>query len=540
MKICIVGGGSAGWMSASTFSRLLPKDEVTLIESPDIGTSSVGESTLEGIREWLDLIGAKEDTFIKEVSGTYKHSIKFTDFLQKDGGSFHYPFGKDTQFSSESWWAYYLKLNDDCPKYDYRYSLDHFRNKKKDIPFSEYAETINPLAQCAEMGRFDASSARAYHIDAGKFVEYLKKEYCDRVTRIESTVIDCEQSNNGISSVILDNGKIIKADLFVDCTGFKSLLLGEFLKEPFISYDHLIPNDSAWATHVPYNNKEKEMVAYTECTAIDNGWVWKIPLWEEIASGYVYSSKYINEVEAKHQFIDHLEEKGFDTSNCQFKHIPMRIGRHKRSFVKNVVAIGMSAGFIEPLESNGLLTVHDNLVSLYKTLRRGQPSQLIKDYYNRGTSLHFDEFADFVAVHYAFTKRQDTAYWKDIFNKNYDIMGKENYDRFGLTAYSLDLYKFNRYSHMDKGFHYIASGMGVCPYTNPRTTDERIEDMNSRKKEWRQLTKHNLPTLYKHMKNKVFEIPHVNDEPEMKKFLEEEHRKQKEREKNNPHEELSQ
>ena len=534
MKICIVGGGSAGWMSASTFSRLLPNDEVTLVESLDVDTSGVGESTLERIRSWLDIIGAWEDDFVKEVDGTFKHSIKFTDFLRKDGGSFHYPFGEHTQFNPESWWAYYHMYNDACPKYDYRYDLDHALNEKKTIPLGEYAETVNPLAMCAEMGRFDRSSAKAYHIDSAKFVEYLKKTFCDRVTHISSNVVGCEQSNDGISSVILDNGENIEADLFVDCTGFKSLLLGEFLQEPFTSYDHLIPNDSAWATHVPYNDKNKQMVAYTECTAIDNGWVWQIPLWTNIGTGYVYSSKYISDDEAKQQFIDHLEDKGFDTSGCEFKHIPMRIGRYKRSFVKNVVAIGMSAGFIEPLESNGLLTVHDNLIDLYKTLRRGQPSELIKEYYNKATSLRFDEFADFVAVHYAFTQRQDTPYWRDIFNKDYDITGEGNYERFGLTAFSLDLYKFNQFSHLDKGFHYIASGMGVCPYINPRVSDGRVNDMLGKKKEWRQLTKHNLPTMYKYLKDNIYEVPHINDEPEMREILEEKDKKEKLRTKNTP------
>ena len=497
MKICIVGGGSAGWMSALTLVRRLSDFKVTLIESPDIKTSGVGESTLQRIRQWADLVGLKEEELLTSCEGTYKHSIKFTNFLQKDSGSFHYPFGEEVKFNPELWWAYYNQNTNINPRYDYRYPLDHPLNKKKDIPFGEYALTINPLAQCAEIGRFDVTSAKAYHIDAIKFGQYIKQKYCENVTHIIANVVDCEQSDEGISSLKLDNGENIEADLFVDCTGFKSLLLGKFLKEPFIPYDHLIPNDSSWATHVPYNNKNKEMVPYTECTAIDNGWVWQIPLWDKIGTGYVYSSKYIDDGDAQEQFINHLEAKGFDTSNCDFKHIPMRIGRHERTWVKNVVAIGLSGGFIEPLESNGLLTVHDNLVNLFQVLRRNKPSYLLKEYYNKVTGLRFDEFADFVAVHYAFTQRQDTPYWRDIFNKDYDITGEGNYERFGLTAFSLDLYKFNQFSHLDKGFHYIASGMGVCPYINPRASEGRVNDMLGKKKEWRQLTKHNLPTMYK-------------------------------------------
>lgn len=474
MKICIVGGGSSGWMAASTFSQLIEYDQLTLIESPNAPISGVGESTLEKIRDWIRLVGIDEIEMIRETDGSLKQSIKFTNFLKKDSGSFHYPFGNQPTFNSETWWG-------------------HLYHNKSYSP-NDYAQYINPLALVAERGKVDTSSPLAFHFDAIKFGTYLKNNYCEDIKHIVADVVGCEKNDDGIKYLKLDNGDVIEADLFIDCTGFKSLLLGEYLEEPFISYDHLIPNDSAWATKVSYNDKEKELVAYTECTAIDNGWVWNIPLWERIGTGYVYSSKHVSDEDAKQEFIEHLHSKGFNTSECEFKKISMRIGRHKRTFVKNVVAIGLSAGFIEPLESNGLFTTHENLIDLYKTLRRGKPSQFMKDLYNTSTSLSFDEFADFVAIHYAFTQREDTQYWRDNFNRSYDLIGVDNYDRYGLKAFSRELYKFSAFDKLDKGFHYIASGMNVCAYTEPKVTSTNLSKMELVQSDWQKKID-NLPTV---------------------------------------------
>ena len=354
----------------------------------------------------------------------------------------------------------------------------------------------------AERGKFDMNSEYAYHFDAIKFGQFLRKKYCTEVNHILGEVIDCELGESGIKSLKVGSDKGFKsydteADLFIDCTGFKSLLLGQFLKEPFISYEHLLPNDSAWATHISYVDKEK-MCPYTECTAINNGWVWKIPLWDSIGTGYVYSSKHISHEDAKQEFIDHL-----GTSDCEFIHIPMKIGRYKRTWVKNVVAIGLSGGFIEPLESNGLFTVHQNLLALYKTLRRGKVSQLLKDFYNKGMNVNFDTFADFVAVHYAFTQRTDTSYWKDIFNKEYDNMGLDTFERYGFILYAYELYRDNKYQHLSSGFHYIAASMGLIPFVEENNDSSEVEKMIDIYDQWNQRCE-SKPTMYEFLKENVY------------------------------------
>jgi len=481
-SICIVGGGSSGWMTATTMAKLLKCENITLIESPNVPISGVGESTVQQILEWINLIGVDEKEMIRHTDGSIKHSIKFTNFLRKDSGSFHYPFGSLTH-NPKDWWDAHESFG---------YSS-----------VNEYAENINPLALVSERGKVDTTMSHAFHFDAIKFGQYLKKTYCKDVNHVVAEVIGCDKNDDGIRCLNLDNGEKIESDLFIDCTGFRSLLLGQYLQEPFIPYNHLIPNDRAWATQVSYTDKEKQLNTYTECTAIENGWVWNIPLWTRIGTGYVYSSKHVSDEDAKQQLINHLNSKGFDTEEHQFRKIHMRIGRHRRTFVKNVVAIGLSAGFIEPLESNGLFTVHQNLIDLYKTLRRGKPSQFMKDMYNSATSLSFDEFADFVGVHYTFTQREDTQYWRNNFNRSYDIESRENFDKYGLSAFSRELYKFSYYNNPNAGFHYIASGMNVSANTRFDSNASFLSEMKNNIDQWENVIE-TLPSHYEYLRDEIY------------------------------------
>ena len=363
--------------------------------------------------------------------------------VKPDSGSFNYPFCT-VQHDPDLWWSIQLE----------RGTLSH----------NTYGQDINATGALAENGKVDISYPYSYHFDATKFAQYLKEKFCKNVNHIEATVIDGDVDENGIKSLRLDNGENIEADLFIDCTGFRSLLLGDYLKEPFKSSNDLIPNDTSWITTIPHANK-KEMAPFTECTAIENGWVWEIPLWDRVGSGYVYSSKYVSDEDAKQEFITCLTKKGYNPSKCEFRKIPLRVGRHERTWVKNVVAIGLSGGFIEPLESNGLLTIHENLIDLYKTLRRGLPSECLKKMYNRGTNRKFDEFLEFVALHYALTQRQDTPYWKDIFNKDYRFIEEREQRVDGFASWSDHLYvQPGFYNINTAGYHYILSGMNVCPW----------------------------------------------------------------------------
>jgi tryptophan halogenase len=396
MNILIVGGGSSGWMTAATLESQFPNYKISLIESKTISTVGVGESTIGQIIDWMRLLKIEDKDFIKHVDGSYKLSIKFTDFYKK-GESFHYPFGepnlKGNRLETNDWWFKKILY----PK----------------TPYSDYSDCIHPLQMAyVNQNKFDINEvSRAYHFDATKFGLWLKNNYCKKIKHIKEDVVSIEQDENGIKSL---NNKH-KADLYIDCTGFKSLLLDKTLKEPFESYSNILPNDSAWATKIPYTNKKKQLEPFTNCTAIENGWVWNIPLWSRIGTGYVYSSKFVDDETALKEFKKHLGQE-----DLEFKNIKMRVGIHNRLWVKNVVAIGLSAGFIEPLESNGLFTVHEFLIKLVRNLQREKISQWDRDNFNYQCKHLFKEFAEFVGLHYALSHRNDTEYWKHCFNKSWD------------------------------------------------------------------------------------------------------------------------
>jgi tryptophan halogenase len=423
-KIVIVGGGSAGWMTAAFLIKLFPEKKICLIESPNISTVGVGESTLGGINEFLIFLGLKEEDFLVKTDASYKLSIKFTDFYEKDSGSFHYPFGSPYIENSIAGglrdWMFKKSVYPETPTEDFVKSYFPaaalFDNNK-------YSENID--------GSFDNFNPRlcvAYHMDATKLGELLKKDYClpKGVEHILSEVVEVPVNKNGVEKLILSNGEEITSDLFIDCTGFKSVLLGQALKEPFISFSDLIPNNRAWATKLPYKEKEKELEGFTNSTAHNNGWVWNIPLWSRLGTGYVYSDKYISPEGALLEFKEYLKSgkmviprKDTDIEGLEFRPIEMRIGIHERTFVKNVVAIGLAAGFIEPLESNGLFSVHTFLFSLGQALLRGRANQWSVDNYNHYTFNIFKVLGEFVSLHYSLSNRQDTEYWKDVTERSY-------------------------------------------------------------------------------------------------------------------------
>ena len=407
-SIVIVGGGSAGWMAASTLINQFPNKKITVIESPNVPIIGVGESTIGGINRWINLLGIKDEDFMLFTDASYKLSIKFTNFYKKDSGSFHYPFGfTDTSGNVADRNDWYFK-----------------KIKYPETPVSDYAECMFPgMALVNENKFFDnkkndlngflINRDTAYHFDAVKFSIWLRDHYSKPrgVKHIQAEVKDIITNDDGIDYIKLDNGKKIKADLFIDCTGFNSILLAGALKEPFNSYEDMLPNNSAWATRVQYTNKKKQLVGWTECEAIDNGWVWNIPLWSRIGTGYVYSDKFISDDDALIEFKNHLKSKKLYEKDLEFKNIKMRVGIHNRLWVKNVCAIGLSAGFIEPLESSGLFTVHEFLLKLVRSLNRGMVSQWDKDAFNSSCIKQFRIFAEFVALHYALSHRDDTPYW---------------------------------------------------------------------------------------------------------------------------------
>lgn len=415
--VTIVGGGSSGWMTAAALAKLCPHLKVTLVESPRIGTVGVGESTLGHINRFLQMLDLQDEDWMAACNATYKNSIRFTNFRDNDGTSFEYPFSAGLDFTDKPGgtkaWSELATLYPD------EYTPD---------TFAEFYCTGNTLlAKYNKQTKDERGLLRnyqfkwdtAYHLDATLFGQYLKEKIALPlgVTHLEGEAHSYIKDNLGnLTDVRLVDGRVLKSDLWIDCTGFKSFMLEGWMGSEFKPFDKYLANDRAWACRLPYEDREKEMHNVTDCHALGNGWVWNIPLWNRIGTGYVYSSRFVTDEEAKREFREHLATIGSRerAENAEMFNINIRHGRRRRAWVMNVVGVGLSYGFVEPLESTGLLTTHENIIKLVDTLNRreGYVSRTEREGFNFAVEHEVLRFRDFVSQHYALSRRTDTPYWR--------------------------------------------------------------------------------------------------------------------------------
>lgn len=420
-KIVIVGGGSAGWMSASTLIKSFPDKEIVLIESSSIPTVGVGESTVSDINYWLHYLEIKDEDFMKETNATYKTAIGFTDFNLKKSPTFFTPFGDPDMADAV------FGFND----------FNLMRVIDTSIPGSDFCKYYYPQVHAIEKNKliFEQNPVvntyipvrdTAYQVDAALFGKWLAENYAipRGVKRIVSTIKHVEVDENGVKELVLDDGSKVTADLYIDCSGFKSLLLGNALQEPFVSTKEYLPNNKAWAGPVQYTDKEKELEVYTNCTGLKNGWAWNTPLWSRIGTGYVYSDEFVDDDTALQEFKEYLDSDKMKihdpqrSEKMEFRKIEIKNGYYERFYVKNVCAVGLSAGFLEPLESTGLLFTHQILLFLINSINRTSVTKADKDYFNNVSRNLFEHQLQFVALHFLLSERDDTPYWKKYMDSN--------------------------------------------------------------------------------------------------------------------------
>ena len=338
-KIVIVGGGSSGWMTAAGMCRQLKDVEITLIESPNIPIIGVGESTIGHINQYMHFIGLKDEDWMPHCNATYKTSIKFIDFREnptEEPHKFHYPFGifdlTDKPRGLMEWFLYKAHH----PEIDNSNFAEFFHDSilmtdKNKMTFNENGKIRG----------FRHWLDTAYHMDATAFGIYLRDYVCKPtgMTHILDDVTGYSKDRNGdIEYLTTKNSGNLKADLYIDCTGFKSMLLEHAMGVEFTSFSDTLFNDSAIATIIPYVDKEKEMENYTSCTAIECGWVWNIPLFHRLGTGYVYSSKFATKEEAEAQFRKHLASNRMicpdaeRAANAEVRHIKIKHGVHNRAW----------------------------------------------------------------------------------------------------------------------------------------------------------------------------------------------------------------
>ncbi|MET0236206.1 MAG: tryptophan halogenase family protein [Kibdelosporangium sp.] len=416
-RVVVVGGGTAGWMTASYLRAAFGDGiQITLVESKNVSTIGVGEATFSTVRHFFEYLGLAEHEWMPECSATYKLAIRFENW-HKQGEHFYHPFERTRVvdgFPLTDWWLQLKpseRFDQDC------FLIASLCDAKKSPRFLDGTLFDQEYVDSEEMARTTlaeqtAQFPYAYHFDATLLAAFLSKFATQRgVKHIQDDVLDVALTEQGdISHVVTREHGELHGDLFVDCTGFRSLLLNKALGEPFESFQDTLPNDSAVALRVPTDMAARGIRPCTTATAQDAGWIWTIPLYGRIGTGYVYASDYCTPEQAERALREFVgpEAEGLDAN-----HIKMRIGRSKRAWVRNCVAIGLSNGFVEPLESTGIFFIQNGIEQLVKHFPDGVRDEQLRRGYNQHVANMIDGVREFLVLHYYGAARDDNQYWKD-------------------------------------------------------------------------------------------------------------------------------
>jgi flavin-dependent dehydrogenase len=419
-KVVIVGGGTAGWMTASHLKKSLPGIDITLIESANIKTVGVGEATFSTVKLFFDFLGLDESEWMPSCNASYKLAIKFVDWRAERGHFFH-PFQRYEivdGFNMGEWW---LKLKRHDEPFDYscflipalcdaQRSPRFFDGRVFDERMQDYF-TVDRQGKRNILAEHKVQYPYAYHFDAGLLANFLKDFATQRgVRQIVDDVADIKLREDGsIDHLVTHQHGALAGDLYIDCTGFRGLLINKTLKEPFLSFSESLLCDSAVAMQVPRDIEVHGIDPFTTATALTAGWVWNIPLYGRIGTGYVYSSRFLSREMAELELREHL---GPAAEGVKASHIDMRIGRCRNSWVKNCVAIGLSSGFVEPLESTGIFFIQHGIEELVNHFPGDAFDETTIRSYNRVVGDCIDGVRDFLILHYRATDRADTEFWK--------------------------------------------------------------------------------------------------------------------------------
>ncbi|MES2321392.1 MAG: tryptophan halogenase family protein [Pseudomonadota bacterium] len=453
-RIAIVGGGSAGWLAANHLGAALhadPEIEITLIESEEVPIIGVGEGTVPLIRESLQQFGISEADLIVDCDTTFKHGIKFVDWLnpRKHGqGNFYYhPFS---------------------PAFPDGYDITAFMLANRErLRFSD----VGPGMPACEAMRcpkkvssppYQGEIGYAYHVNAHKFAQLLAKNAREHfgVRHMLATITGAtRQEDGGVQGLVLKSGATIAFDFYVDCSGFASVLAGGVLKVPFVDKSHQLLTDTAMVQQVA--TAEQDPIApYTKATAHAAGWIWDIPVTNRRGTGFVYSSAHMSEDAAVDSFAGYL---GIKASAFAPRKIPMKIGYRKHFWAKNCVSLGLAQGFVEPLEATSIFLT-DISAKLFATNfpRFTSDIDVVKDHCNEVVAYWWERTIDFIQLHYHISDRDDSAFWLDNANAApLSVILKDRLARWQLASpkrtdffSNFDLFDATSYSHILYGMQY--------------------------------------------------------------------------------------
>lgn len=401
-KIVILGGGTAGWMLAASLTKVFNtrQTSVRLIESGEIGIVGVGESTLPQVRDFNTFLGLDEVEFMRETNATFKLAIEFRDWARKGDIYFH-PFGTHGQpIEGVPFFQCWLRAR----AHGHHFNVDDFsypsvasREQKFEFP-SEDLTSIR------------STYSYAYHFDAYLYARYLRRWSEKRgLKRTEGTVVDVtlHPENGYIKSLTLASGEVVKGDVFIDCSGFRALLIGEALKVGWEDWADWLPCDRAWAISCGLDD---QYFATTRCTAREAGWQWRIPLQNRIGTGYVFSSRFTTEERAREVLLDNLDGPAQGDPRL----IRFRSGRRKTSWYKNCIALGLASGFLEPLESTSIYMSQIAVNFLMRLFPEQEIDPALAEEYNRLVDIEYTRVRDFLVLHYHASGERTGDLWKHV------------------------------------------------------------------------------------------------------------------------------
>jgi tryptophan halogenase len=397
--VVIVGGGTAGWMTAAALSKVLQgKYKIRVVESDEIGIVGVGEATIPMIQLFNKVLEIDENEFLRQTQGTFKLGIEFVDW-GKLGNRYMHGFGK---FGQDLWTVsfdqYFQKLHQKGLAPDVsKYSINRMASRSNKFMRSAPDMPNSPLADIVH----------AFHFDASLYARYLRGYGEQRgVKRTEGRIVEVQQhaETGHISAVVMESGERIEGDLFVDCSGFRALLIEQTLKTGYTDWSHWLPCDRAQA--VPCESSA-DLLPYTRATARTAGWQWRIPLQNRIGNGHVYCSEYMGDDEAASVLLANLDGKPLADPRL----VRFTTGMRKLAWNKNCVAIGLSSGFLEPLESTSIHLIQSTIARLINFFPdRGFNAADIEEF-NRQNQFEYEKIRDFIILHYKATERDDSPFW---------------------------------------------------------------------------------------------------------------------------------
>ncbi len=461
-RVCILGGGTAGWMTAAALSHKfkgLPIS-IQLVESDEIGTVGVGEATLPHIRAFNNALNISEPTLMKETEATFKLGIEFCDW-GRPGDRYIHPFGDfGPNVNGVPFYHFWLRM----------------RGRADAGRLDEYSFPI----MLAEAGRFrypdpdhskiESTFRYAYQFDATRYARFLRKfSEANGVIRTEGKVVGTTQhpETGFVESIKLDRGDIVSADLFVDCSGFRGLLIEQTLKTGYDDWTSWLPCDRAVA--IPCETHGR-LTPFTRATARRGGWQWRIPLQHRVGNGLVYCSDFLSDDEAVQTLLDNLEGPALASPN----QLRFKTGRRRQSWNKNVVAIGLASGFLEPLESTSIYLIQEGITELIQLFPNKHFAASDIEEYNRRMNLYYERVRDFLVLHYVANQRDDGELWRYVRNMQLPESLQEKIAAWLARGYIIK-YEFGAF--LPPSWIAVMLGQNLIPRGYDRRADAAPEDV---------------------------------------------------------------